>query len=564
MRRLLPVVVALAAVWAAPAEARNVIIFVADGLRYGSVEPANMPHMARLKAEGVDFTNSHSLYPTVTTVNASAIATGHYIGDTGNFGNTLFVARPMATLKGSTVGFLESNPVLAEMNEAFGGNYLNETSLIAAARAQGFQTAILGKEGPARIQDLTSPADGSGTLLLDDSTGREGGLGLPAWFSSRMKAAFMDDAAPKATLPDIEQESWLVKAATRIVLPQFKQTGKPFVMLFWSRDPDLSQHNARDSVGELVPGINNLTALAGARNADAQLGALMDYLRASGLDKDTDVFVTADHGFSTVAHDSKTSPSLKPGGELQSGFLAADLAATLKLPRSGNSGLLGADPAHPEVVVTINGGSDLIYLPGTNAKARAGEIVKFLAGQDYVSGIFVNDDLGKFPGALSMSDVNLMGSAQTPRPAIFVSFRTFSTGCADELQCTVQISDTTLATGQGNHGALSRAETRNFMAAIGPDFKSGFANPAPISNADITPTMASILNLRINPKGKLVGRVISEAIRNGADVTVERRTRVSAPGPGGVRTYLNEQSVGTTRYFDAAGFPGRTVGLKAP
>ena len=119
---MLSAVVALAAVWAAPAEARNVIIFVADGLRYGSVEPANMPNMARLKAEGVDFINSHSVYPTVTTVNASAIATGHYIGDTGNFGNTLFVARPMATLKGSTVGFLESNPVLAEMNEAIGGN----------------------------------------------------------------------------------------------------------------------------------------------------------------------------------------------------------------------------------------------------------------------------------------------------------------------------------------------------------------------------------------------------------------------------------------------------------
>src|SRR6185437_7124382 len=47
----------------------NVIIFVGDGLRYGSVEPGNMPNMARLKHDGVDFTNSHSLYPTVTTVN---------------------------------------------------------------------------------------------------------------------------------------------------------------------------------------------------------------------------------------------------------------------------------------------------------------------------------------------------------------------------------------------------------------------------------------------------------------------------------------------------------------
>src|ERR1700709_1279107 len=121
----------------------NIVIFVADGLRYGSVEPGNMPNMGRLKREGVDFTNSHSLYPTVTTVNASAIATGHGIGDTGDFGNTLYVGQPMISLKSSPLGFLENDTVLDEMNQKFGGNYLGETTLIAAARAKGWQTAII-------------------------------------------------------------------------------------------------------------------------------------------------------------------------------------------------------------------------------------------------------------------------------------------------------------------------------------------------------------------------------------------------------------------------------------
>ena len=126
----------------------NIIIFVADGLRYGSVEPGNMPNMARLKSEGVDFTNSHSLYPTITTVNASAIATGHYIGDTGDFGNTLYVGTPMVSLKGSTLGFLENDTVLDEMNQKFGGNYLNETRCSRAARAKGWQTAGDRQGGP--------------------------------------------------------------------------------------------------------------------------------------------------------------------------------------------------------------------------------------------------------------------------------------------------------------------------------------------------------------------------------------------------------------------------------
>jgi len=529
----------------------NIVIFVADGLRYGSVEPGNMPNMARLKREGVDFTNSHSLYPTVTTVNASAIATGHGIGDTGDFGNTLYVGQPMVSLKGSTLGFLESDTVLDEMNQKFGGNYLGETTLIAAARAKGWQTAIFGKEGPARIQDSTASGDGNQTLILDDSTGHEGGLGLPGWFSRAMKQEFVGSAAPASSVPDIEQEVYLMKAATRIVLPHFRESAKPFVLLFWSRDPDMSQHNGKDSIGEYAPGINGPSGKAGTRNADTMLGELMDALKAQGLDKTTDIFVTADHGFITVSHDGL-------GRDLASGFMVDDLAKALNLPMA-EPGFLGSNSTAPDVVVAGNGGSDLIYLPSTAGKAMTASIVNFLLAQNYVSGVFVNDTLGKFPGALAMSDVGLMGSAKTPVPSLYVNFRSFST--CPGLQCTVGISDTSLATGQGNHGSLSRAETRNFMAAIGPDFKTGYADPAPISNADIAPTLARLAGLDLAPRGKLTGRVISEALKGGKPVTVTRKTVASDPGPDGLRTLLNQQSVGDTRYFDAAGFAGRTVGL---
>ena len=568
----------------------NIIIFVADGLRYGSVEPANMPNMARLKTEGVDFTNSHSLYPTLTTVNASAIATGHGIGDTGDFANTIYTAKPLVSLKGSQIGFLENDTVLAEMNQLFGGNYLNETTLIAAARAGGWQTAVIGKEGPARIQDSTASQDGTQTVIVDDSTGQEGALGLPSWFQAGLKAAAMQPAMPKTSLPNIEQEVNMMKAATRIVLPHFQQiqqdSGKPFIMLFWSRDPDASQHATRDSLGELYPGINGPSGKAGTRNADSQLGELLAALKKQGLDKTTDIFITADHGFATVSHASATSPSARqiPGtlAELGSGFLAADLGVTLGLPMrnpgqtgqaidianggklSGGSAVMGRDPAHPDLVVASNGGSDLLYLPGAGANALANRIVEFLAAQDYVSGIFVNDRLGKIAGTLPMSTVGLIGSAATPQPDIYVNFRSFAQGCDTPLQCTVAISDTPLLTGQGNHGGFSRAETRNFMAAIGPDFRKGFADPAPISNADIAPTLARLMGLNLVPKGKLAGRVLTEALAGGPPVSFQHQVIRSAPGPGGVVTLLNEQVVGSTRYFDAAGFPGKTVGLSGP
>jgi arylsulfatase A-like enzyme len=398
--------------------------------------------------------------------------------------------------------------------------------------------------------------------------------------------------APKTNVPNIEQEVWMMKATTRIVLPHFQSAGKPFALLFWSRDPDASQHGTRDSLGEMVPGINGPSGLAGTRDADTMLGELLAYLKVSGLDKTTDVFVTADHGFTTINHSSATSPSAHfnpsaPLVDLPSGFLAIDLASALGLPLRapgdtgppldfsngaalpGGSGMLGSDPRHPDLVVAANGGSDLIYLPAMNAKdpapakATAADIVKFLATQDYVSGIFVNDRLGKFPGALSMSDAGLIGSAKTPQPAMYVNFRSFSAGCENELQCTVAVMDTPLATGQGNHGSFSRAETRNFMAATGPDFKAGYADPAPISNADIAPTLAHAMGFELPAKGALKGRIITEALIGGAEVQVQRQIVKSAPGPGGIQTILNLETVGPARYFDAAGFAGKTVGLKA-
>ena len=53
------------------------------------------------------------------------------------------------------------------------------------------------------------------------------------------------------------------------------------------------------------------------------------------------------------------------------------------------------------------------------------------------------------------------------------------------------------------------------------------------------------------------------ALKGGKAPRVTRGWKASAAGPGGVKTVLQYQQVGGTRYFDAAGIPGRTVGLKA-
>jgi hypothetical protein len=112
------------------------------------------------------------------------------------------------------------------------------------------------------------------------------------------------------------------------------------------------------------------------------------------------------------------------------------------------------------------------------------------------------------------------------------------------------------------HGSFSRADTMNFMAAIGPDFKSGHVNEAPVSNADIGMTIAKVLGLKISTNGTLIGRVIEEALPGGSNPQVEHFVQRATPDRNGLATILVGQRVGQTRYFDAAGFPGRTVGLE--
>jgi len=162
---------------------------------------------------------------------------------------------------------------------------------------------------------------------------------------------------------------------------------------------------------------------------------------------------------------------------------------------------------------------------------------------------------------LPLSAINLKGSARTPRPTIAVNFRSFSTGCAEPLICAAEVADAGLQQGQGMHGSFSRADTTNFMAAIGPDFKRGFVDEAPVSNADMGQTLAQLLGLKIPFKGTLRGRVVDEALPDGAMPAVTTGALRSGASAAGLQTVVQYQQVGSTRYFDAAGFPGRTVGL---
>src|SRR6201999_4104795 len=96
--------------------------------------------------------------------------------------------------------------------------------------------------------------------------------------------------------------------------------------------------------------------------------------------------------------------------------------------------------------------------------------------------------------------------------------------------------------GQGIHGSFGRQDTHNFMAAIGPDFKSRFVDPAPVSNADWANTLAHIIGARLSDDAKLRGRVMGEALADGAAAPAAREIVLrSTPAANGFVTVLNAQ-----------------------
>jgi predicted AlkP superfamily pyrophosphatase or phosphodiesterase len=621
----------------------NVIIFVADGLRRGSVTPEDMPTLYRIRTEGVDLRNSHSVYPSVTTANASVIATGHGLGDTGDYGNVIYPGlwlaephNPSAT--GSIAPFLENDATLATLNSFYNGSYLSEPTLLAAAHDAGFSVASVGKLGPTAIQliaDVNRDQLGlmkiPDTIIIDDATGYPNGIPLPLDFSSQLAKSGLPTAAPLRTngyaatsqwsngfggdaatagtlAANVVQEQWFTDVATKLILPDFAEANKPFVLLFWSRDPDGTQHNQGDSFQNLSPGINGDTSKLALHNADRCLAQLLEWLdRHPAIKATTDIVVTSDHGFATISRrelDADGAPigtpstalTYQPAGNdkpeppatLPTGFLAIDLAllthqrlfdtslrsttgdsvyAEVELsgekshfPADG-SALIGEqvkqlDGSDARLLIESNGGSDFIYVPSKDP-AIVRDTVATLSDLDYISGIFVDDAFcptpTSCPGALPISSVGLKGASHMPMPTIAVSFKGFYLKSGD-IQSGIQITDTNLQEGQGNHGALVRSQTWNNMAAVGPDFRKGFVDPQPVGNIDIVPTLAAILGLQMPAHGTLKGRVMSEALSTskGDAAAAAPRVLVSAPSVNGRRTVLDYQEHEGVRYYDRA------------
>ena len=434
----------------------GVLIVVFDGLQPSQVRRGLMPHLSAFAAEGVTFSNHHSVFPSVTRTNASSMVTGRNPGGHGLAANRLMV-RDFNHLE--TIPAME--PELAQVKEATGRALLAPTLADILARHGREYIAIgVGTSGNAFLHN-PNPENRGGATLHPEFT-------LPRYLHSRILERF--GPWPKETRPNTPRMAHAVRILTEYILPE----RRPEVALIWSSEPNKSQHDA---------GVGTAESDQAVREADSEFGRIIRWLETSDGFEDTNVMVVSDHGYSTILATVDIEAAVR-----QAGFPGPNVAGG--------------------VAVAGNGGSALFYTNGSDA-GTAGDVAEWLMSQPWCGPVIVSDAAGPLPGGLPARRVGCEG----PRvPEVIASLR--SNPSINPSGYQGYVFSTGGTPGQGQHGSMSRQELHNVLFARGPSFQQRCIVEVPSGNIDLAPTVLSLLGLN-SGMTPFDGRVLSEALAGG-------------------------------------------------
>jgi predicted AlkP superfamily pyrophosphatase or phosphodiesterase len=510
------------AVAAVPADAGRAtlnIVLVLDGLRPDAITAQETPNLWRLRREGVDFINSHSVFPTVTRVNATAIATGTWPGRSGMVGNTIYVRAVDPRHAFSN----DDHKMLLRLDQVTGGGMVLTKSLgeILWERGKRLATVSSGSTGAAL---LTNPRAPRGIGVLIDGYW-EPGVALPQAVSDEVLQRFgPPPARGGAADPQDSSVAWTQRVLRDYVLTDLK----PDVVINWMTEPDHIQH---------ATGPGSPPSRASIRADDAEVGLLLRKLETLGVANQTNIIVVSDHGFS------------------HSGF---GVNVTAELIKAG----LKIGPDSDDVVIASSGQTLLLHVRDRDA-GLIHRLTEFLRSQDWAGVLFTagrpgGNEIpieGIEPGTFSLELIHLAHAERGPD--IVLTFPWSSAANSFGVPGTDMTNAGAtgpLAGSSGNHGGMSPWTVRNTFLAWGADFKRGATVRTPVSNVDVTPTLVALLGLDRDPAlPRFDGRAIIEALADGPDqeqVAVRTTTYFTATPDGAYRAAIEVSEVGAQRYID--------------
>jgi predicted AlkP superfamily pyrophosphatase or phosphodiesterase len=470
---------------------RRHLVIVLDGLRPDYVTPDVMPNLTALGRRGVVFTHHHSVFPTVTRVNASSISTGAYPGMHGLLGNTVFFPKVDATTFLDTSD--RSNLLKVAASE---GELLTATSLGELLQKAGRRMLVVssGSTGSAFLNNHKV----SGGAILHFS------YVLPESLSGDMKVL---GPPPTDKSTPSERDRYAVDAFLKVGVPRID----PSVTVMWLSGLDDTAH---------AEGVGAPKTVALLRQVDGEITRIQEGLRAAGLLDSYDIWVTSDHGFSTHTG-------------------ASDIAAILR-PLTRRM---------PDGTPSIVSGGGAIYVRDGDQQAVS-SIVAALQKTAGVGAIFTAAAQagsldGRLPGTLSFDAIRW----SHPRSAQIL----FSPDWTDNVNA-YGMRGTTASGGVAGHGSSSPFEVHNTLIAAGPDLKQGVTNDTPSANVDFTPTFLRLLGIAPPPsvQGRPLTEALAGGTSAAPRVTTTEHTARTGDGSYAVTaTFSTVAADGREyRYFD--------------
>jgi predicted AlkP superfamily pyrophosphatase or phosphodiesterase len=480
-----------------------VIVFVVDGLRPDAISPEVTPTLFRLRTEGVEFTNSHAVFPTVTRVNAATIATGLQPGTHGIVGNQIYAPAVDPKRAFDTGNFKN----LQALDRVSGGRLMMGPTLGERLRAHGLTLAGV-SSGSTGSSFLLNPRAPSGVGVLVNGYFDPGEtVAYPLEASEAILAKFGPAPAKSGVARHDAAVAWTERVLREYVLPELR----PDVVINWLTEPDHTQHDV---------GVGSPSAREALQNDDGEIARVLATLDDLGLTASTDVFVISDHGFTT-----------NTGGVDVSGELTA--------------------AGFGDVVLASSGQAVGLHVEGHDGE-RLASIARFIQSREWGGVLFSasrapGDQHGVIDGTFSLELIHV---ANDRAPDLLVTFPWTSQTSA------FGVRGTDLASVSGgaklyasDHGSMSPWNVRNTCLAWGPSFKKRTVVRAPAGNVDVTPTILALLG--ITDRAGLDGRVLSEALVAGPDeeqLAVETRVHTVECGP--YRAALQISTVDGRRYVD--------------
>jgi arylsulfatase A-like enzyme len=439
---------------------RHVVIVVWDGMRPDFVSEQKTPNLWKLAREGVTFRNHHSVYPSATMVNGTAMATGVYPEKTGIIANRVY--RP--DIDSHHTLDVEVRSVAEKGDQLSGGKYIAAPTIAELVQRTGARTVIAGAKTVGLLLDRQFKVRRNGGAVRSSVT-LFAGQSIP----TRAVAPITHALGPFPSA-HLLKDFWTTKALIGVLW----KDSLPAFSILWLGQPDLTQH-------ETAPGAP--AAIAAIKSADENLGAVLSALEEQNAHATTDVFVVSDHGFSTIRRSIDLRKILN-----QSGFTAMTECS--------------GEPKPGDIMLAGNGGSVLFYVIGHDATVTR-RLVAFLQQSDFAGVIFTREPM---EGTFVLEQARIRSDLA---PDVVMAFRWDNSKNQFGIPGMID-ADWQRAAGKGTHATLSPWDMHNMLVAAGPDFKHNETDDLPSSNVDLAPTILQIFGIK--PLSKIDGRILSEAM----------------------------------------------------